>query len=151
VIIRYPMTSTETPNNHGKERQSLFTAGIWQTSSNLISGLLTWLLILVLARDDIGLGASAVGILNTGTAIYACFSLFMIGIRKSASQKFAEHIYDSPLAIQYARNGTFSIFLVAIISGFALIISSFYIGAPLNFLRAYLGDSLHMPICVHAV
>lgn len=119
--------------NNEEERQSLLTAGIWQTSGNLISGLLTWLLILILSREDIGLGAEAVGILNTGTALYASVSLFMVGIRKSTSQKVAENIHDEYLAIQYARNGAFSIFTVSIICSVGLLISSFYFGQPLSF------------------
>lgn len=129
------ISSSENPANEKEagQKQSLLDAGIWYTAGNLISGFLTWLLILVLSRTDIGLGPEGVGVLNVGTAIFACATILALGIRKSTSQKVAETITNLQNAVKEARNGAFATFIVCMVIGVGLIVSSFFLASPFSF------------------
>jgi O-antigen/teichoic acid export membrane protein len=113
--------------------QSLLTAGLWQIIGTVIASIMSWLLVVVISREDIGLGPSGTGILNTAVAVFTIFSLLTSGIGKSTSQMVSENFSDKPLAFKNARNGTFAAILVGIILGIVLIICSFIIGMPLAF------------------
>ncbi|HUX98109.1 MAG TPA: hypothetical protein VMV49_01025, partial [Candidatus Deferrimicrobium sp.] len=113
--------------------QNLLTAGLWQILGSLMAGLFTWLLIVIVSREDIGLGAGGVGIFNTAFAIFGIFSLLTVGIGKSTSQVVSENISDKKVAFQQARNGTFITIIVGIIIGAVMIIVSFFIAFPLSF------------------
>ncbi len=114
------------------QKQSLIDAGIWQTSGQLVSGFLAWLLILIMSREDIGLGPTSVGVLNIGAALVALFTMLTLGIKKSTSQKISVNILNKKLALVEARNGVFAIFFASIMMGVALIIASFFIAFPIT-------------------
>jgi O-antigen/teichoic acid export membrane protein len=115
------------------QRQTLLAAGVWQTSGALICGFVAWILDLIVAREDIGLGAEGIGVLNIGTVVFLFATLVIVGLKKSTSQKISENILDNQLALKEARNGAFAILIISIVTGIALIISSFFVGNPLTF------------------
>ncbi len=86
-----------------------------------------------MAREDIGLGAGGIGVLNIGTVIFTTSTLVIMGIQKSTSQKISENIVDCQLALKESKNGAFSILTISIVLGIALLIVSFCIGFPLSF------------------
>ena len=122
--------------------QSLLTAGLWQIIGTTIAALLNWLLLVIISRDDVGLGPSGIGIFNTTFAIICVFSILTIGMGKSTAQKVSENISDKAVAFEHARNGTFAAILMGIILGSILITCSFVIGAPLSFQETNLSTIL---------
>lgn len=108
-------------------------AGLWQIVGTLVGAILNWLLLVIISRGDVGLGASGIGIFNTALAIVGVFSILTAGMGKSTAQKVSENITDKIVAFEHARNGTFAAILMGIILGSILIAFSFFIGAPLSF------------------
>jgi O-antigen/teichoic acid export membrane protein len=114
--------------------QNLLTSGLWQIIGTFLMAILSWLLTVMISREDIGLGASGIGIFNTTLAIISIFTLLTVGMGKSTSQLVSANISDKTVAFKHARNGTFASIITGIIVGCLLISSSFFIGAPLVFL-----------------
>ena len=114
--------------------QNFLASGLWQIVGTMLTALLTWLLVVFVSREDIGLSASGIGIFNTAVAIFAMFSLITIGMGKSTSQLVSANISDKGIAFEHARNGTFASFLMGIVLGSLLVGCSFFIGSPLSFL-----------------
>ncbi|MHA1276355.1 MAG: hypothetical protein ACTSQI_13485 [Candidatus Helarchaeota archaeon] len=113
--------------------QNLLTAGLWQIGGTLLSSLFVWLLIMLVSREDVGIGAEGVGILNTANAFFLIFSVLIVGISKATSQAISEKFSDKKVAFENARNGTFIIIVIGIIIGISSIVSSFLIGNPFTF------------------
>ncbi|MFX1296179.1 MAG: hypothetical protein ACFFD2_15180 [Promethearchaeota archaeon] len=88
---------------------------------------------MVISRENIGLGAEGIGVLNVGVVIFTISSLLIIGIKKSTSQKISENIINKKLALKEAKNGVFAIFIICIIIGIGFIITSFFIASPFTF------------------
>jgi O-antigen/teichoic acid export membrane protein len=110
--------------------QNLLTAGLWQTVGTMVASILSWLLVLVVSREDIGIGPVGIGILNTASALLSVFSLVIMGMSKATSQKVSEKFSDKKLAFQHARNGTFITIIFGIVIGICLIVGAFFIGNP---------------------
>ncbi|NVM52218.1 MAG: hypothetical protein HWN66_00855 [Candidatus Helarchaeota archaeon] len=128
---RFELTS-ETPQN-------LLTAGLWQIMGTLIASIMAWLLVVIISRDDIGIGAGGVGIFNSAFAFFGLFSLLTVGLGKATSQIVSENISDKRVAFEHARNGTFITILTGIFIGIGLILGSFFIANPLIFQDTIMG------------
>ncbi len=87
----------------------------------------------IVSRQDIGLGAEGVGILNTAYAFFGIFSIVSAGMSQATSQIVSSKIFDKKVAFEYARNGTFIIIVTDIVIGIGLIIASFIIDLPVTF------------------
>jgi len=111
----------------------LISAGIWQTVGALLSGFFNWFLVLLVSREDIGLGAEGVGVLNLGSVIFILLIVILLGIKKSTAQKISSNCLDKEVAFKEAKSGTFTIFLTSVLIGTGLIIGSFFLPAPLTF------------------
>jgi len=113
--------------------QNLVIAGIWQIVGTLLSSLLVWILVVIVSREDIGLGAEGVGILNTAAAFLGIGSIVSMGMSQATSQMISSNLNDKKLAFIYARDGTFIIIVTDIVIGVGLIVISFIIGIPVTF------------------
>ncbi|MHA1264956.1 MAG: hypothetical protein ACTSRS_06930 [Candidatus Helarchaeota archaeon] len=113
--------------------QNLLASGMWQIAGTLISAILAWILVVLVSREDIGLGAEGVGVLNTALAVYGIFMLLTLGMSKATSQVVSEHILDKRVAFEQSRNGIFVIIITGFIVGTGLVIWSFFVGNPFLF------------------
>lgn len=123
--------------------QNILASGLWQIVGTLISALLGWLVIVLVSREDIGLGAEGVGRLNTAFAFYGIFMLLTIGMGKAMSQVVSETMSDKKVAFGHVRNGTFVTITTGIIIGIALMISALFLGNPFT-LESILSSILFM-------
>lgn len=125
--------ANDLSNANFEQQQSLISAGIWQTLGGMLSGFFSWILVLIVARRDIGLGPEGVGVLSVGSVIFTLAIVIPLGIKKSMAQKISSNCLNKVVALKEAKNGTFTIILISIAIGTGLLITSFLRPSPLTF------------------